>query len=535
MKPARAALSIHRVNPDQAPCDASPACRTAVHAAVTSMIRLAEVRTIRANDEVQREWRSRFEMSTPRWITLWGAVGLFALLSRLIVGGYVVDDAYITFRYAIHIVDLKEFTYNAGERVLGTSTPLFTLLVALGYAAGVSPEAAALGFAAVADVFTVLLMGLLGSRGRRPDVALVAAALTVISPAYLTYSVSGMETSVYVACILGALVLWDRRCTGWSGVVSGLCLLCRPDGALVAAILGLASCSRGVRETGRFALMVLLIVAPWIVFSLAYFGTPIPQSIIAKAADQSPWATSWLNFGKYFTHGHYLLLTALAIPGVVLEWRSRNPATRAWLIWGAAYALFFLLTNAFTHFPWYFVPLLPLYFLCVARSLCRAVEIAGVSQFGGANRMSAVISATVVAVLTFGAWRLEAHSAFLDSARRGREAVYGTAARELARVNPSCRLAATEIGTVGYFYRGHILDLVGLVSPEVVGVNGLDALEGSDARWLVTYDTHFDRAFVQNPSFTRSFRLVRSEQVAADRRLEVYERRFAVPCDVRNE
>src|SRR5262249_54449789 len=49
---------------------------------------------------------------------------------RLIPTPRSVDDSYITFRYSRNIVTGNGFVYNPGERVLGTTTPTFTLLMA---------------------------------------------------------------------------------------------------------------------------------------------------------------------------------------------------------------------------------------------------------------------------------------------------------------------------------------------------------------------------------------------------------------------
>jgi hypothetical protein len=42
------------------------------------------------------------------------------------------DDAYITLRYAANLIKGWGFVFNAGERVLGTTSPLFALLLAAG-------------------------------------------------------------------------------------------------------------------------------------------------------------------------------------------------------------------------------------------------------------------------------------------------------------------------------------------------------------------------------------------------------------------
>ena len=67
-------------------------------------------------------------------------VGVRALLAcMLIVAGLAfalvpqprtIDDAFITFRYARNIVEGNGSVYNPGTRTLGTTTPLYTLLMA---------------------------------------------------------------------------------------------------------------------------------------------------------------------------------------------------------------------------------------------------------------------------------------------------------------------------------------------------------------------------------------------------------------------
>jgi hypothetical protein len=73
-----------------------------------------------------------------------------------------LEDALITFRYARNLTDGNGFVYNVGERVLGTTTPLLTLLLGgigsiLG--AGVIPTSAVvLGMAGMAGA-AVLTFG----------------------------------------------------------------------------------------------------------------------------------------------------------------------------------------------------------------------------------------------------------------------------------------------------------------------------------------------------------------------------------------
>jgi len=56
---------------------------------------------------------------------------------------YIWEDALITLRYVFNLIEGNGFVYNVGERVLGTTTPGYTLtLVSLGII-GVPPLIAA--------------------------------------------------------------------------------------------------------------------------------------------------------------------------------------------------------------------------------------------------------------------------------------------------------------------------------------------------------------------------------------------------------
>ena len=90
------------------------------------------------------------------------------LAARFIPGPRTIDDSYITFRYARNLLTGEGFVYNPGERVLGTTTPLYTLLMAgLAALAGGPGDfpALALGVNALADAATCLLLWQLGSAG----------------------------------------------------------------------------------------------------------------------------------------------------------------------------------------------------------------------------------------------------------------------------------------------------------------------------------------------------------------------------------
>ena len=64
----------------------------------------------------------------PYWPEL--VLAALALAALVLPTPRTIDDAFITFRYARHLLAGAGFVYNLGERVLGTTTPLYTGLMA---------------------------------------------------------------------------------------------------------------------------------------------------------------------------------------------------------------------------------------------------------------------------------------------------------------------------------------------------------------------------------------------------------------------
>lgn len=457
-----------------------------------------------------------------------------AAAARGIVGPHVTDDAYITMRYSRNLTDAGVMSYNPPDAVLGTSTPLWTWVLAAGNLVDIAPETTALGAAFLADACSIALL-LLSPAGGSPA-SLASAATIAAWPAYVTYAVSGMETSLYVLTIVAFVTAMNRKATAAAAVVASLAALCRPDGALLV-VLGIVwmTLTQSSAAGLRFVLIAATTCAPWAIYAFARFGSILPASVIAKASATDPWMLSLRNLEAYFFSGHYVVLTVLSLAGFVAIVKDRTTHGGPWVLWSVwawSYLLGMTIVNGFTHFPWYFVPLLPIYTGAAARGLSAAAE-RGWQVFRkddshlSRGRMRPAMAALLGALLLT---RMPALKAYLDHTAAGRENLYASVAAQLARQDATCTVAATEIGAIGYHYPGRILDLVGLVSPEVLGRPADVVLAESGARWLVTYDTHVDRAVVQAARFTQIFERRTRTRVSDERALEVYERRDRARC-----
>src|SRR4051794_40743160 len=79
-------------------------------------------------------------------------------VAALALGVRPLDDAYITYRYALNLGDGHGFVYNVGDHVLGTTTPLWAAILGAAHWVGLSLPATSLVLALACDVGTALLL-----------------------------------------------------------------------------------------------------------------------------------------------------------------------------------------------------------------------------------------------------------------------------------------------------------------------------------------------------------------------------------------
>ncbi|MBI2755705.1 MAG: hypothetical protein HYX52_03245 [Chloroflexi bacterium] len=477
-----------------------------------------------------------------------------ALAARLWSGAHPVDDAFITFRYARNLATGAGLAYNPGEWVLGTTSPVWAVLLALGYRVGLTDlPGLALSVSALFDASTAALLAWLGIRlARQPAGAGVGFAWALNAPS-TAYAAGGMETSLFVLAVLGALVLAARGRWTTAAVVAGLSAGVRPEGALAAAAVVTAHLAmvRGWRRSLPVGIAAAVPIALGAIWIAATYGTLVPQTVIAKQGaylPQPPWTSAAIlalqaGLPGWSTFFPSLVPLAIALPlalgGLaafavltVRGLRRRGKTDRRWL----PFAVFLLLYLAFHTlagarggrlFPWYLVPAIPLYLLAAAAGLatCRprvaALGLAGLVLW----QMPAVD------------WSRPFLPAGFDLRR---ETLYAQVGSDLAATYPpATRLAAPEIGTLGYRSGLRVLDTVGLVSPvasrfyplppnEVVGDNGVPAglIRQEQPELVVALDQFVRLSLQPDPWFQQAYRLVRTvpAPIWESRELLVYER-----------
>ncbi|GIV97972.1 MAG: hypothetical protein KatS3mg057_2629 [Herpetosiphonaceae bacterium] len=416
-------------------------------------------------------------------------LSLLVSFSGMIWPSWMTDDAFISFRYAYNLVAGHGLIYNVGERVEGYTNFLWTMLAALTIALGGDPVYWSY-LSGVAIALAILLLSYwLAKRLLDPAWALVTALVVATSQSLLVYTArgGGLETGLFTLLVLaGSALFVHSRAWRWSGIVFALASLTRPEGALVMALslfyLGLAGLPAGEPATthswrARFRLILLallpylLIVVPYFLWRLSYYGDPLPNTFYAKTGGGIRQALRGLAYAQKF---------ALAVGGPLLlvvfirflsDWRA------AWRTWRGYLLLLVIIYSAYVisvggdHFPGerFFVPLVPWIALLIADGLAWLYTWA-MSSAALRKAAPALLGAILLATSAHALGR----SASFDHIIRGDDesvriwSEIGIWLRDHAAHNES--VAALGAGAIAYYSDRTTIDLLGLNDKHIARV-----------------------------------------------------------------
>lgn len=371
---------------------------------------------------------------------------------------YPLDDAFIHFRIARNFVEAGRPYFNLDQAVAGSSSPFWTLLISLMFVVfGTNLLAvAAVTFAFTVVVFT-LLVRLLSYRWSA--LASVCAAFFIVAVFLLNVSAELMETPFALTCFLAALVCWHHRWFGWLGFFSAMAFVTRYEFALWL-LVGFAL-SDGFSAKRRFLTGAALPVLSLLLFDQHYFAVIIPNTVIAKGR---VYHVAWAEFFSTSLLMHRPELVALLLASGLLVHHALRNGVPPWERANALFPLLLLMLYWLTRtllFEWYLpIILVPLAVSSVLlpaprRRLCVAVLL-----------LTALRPFPMRSVL-------EAYGLLVGNDTMYRDYLPGARVRQYTRIGadlwhlfPTATLMTSEIGGLGWAFRGKVIDAAGLVSPE---------------------------------------------------------------------
>lgn len=422
--------------------------------------------------------------------------------------GFPLDDAWIHQTYARNLIEYGQWAYIPGQPSAGSTAPLWTILLSVGYLL----ELPALIWVFLIGWFTLVLIAWFAYRYGESEfpahqaIAWLAVGILLVEYHLIWAALSGMETLLF-----GLIILWvipARKIFKYSeiatGFILGLAVWIRPDGLLlILPLLVMLSAENknmtdAIKSITRVLLVFAVLFIPYLIFNYYSAGAVWPSTFYAKQAEyaellQIPLLDRIIRLYSLPLIGSGILL----LPGflwygiqAVKNWDWPVIAGYLWFI--GFIGVYVLRLPVIYQHGRYIIPVMPVYLLFGISGLPGFFEL-----FGGRFRfvLSRVwIVALPLVAMVFWWWGGKAYA--LDVAVIESEMV-DTAKWIASTTAPEAKIAAHDIGALGYFGGREILDLAGLISPEVIPIirdesSLIDFINEYQADYLVTFPDWYD-------------------------------------------
>jgi hypothetical protein len=434
--------------------------------------------------------------------------------------GIVIEDAWITYRYARNLALGNGFVYNLGEHVLGTTSPLFTMLLAvLGKVFGVGhleiiSNCLMLPAGVAAGVLSYLLLKRFGTPKWLPTFFLAVFFMNFDSLWSMT---GGLETPLVILLMAASAYALVLRKPVWAAVWAALLVLTRIDGMIWSGAIFLLIFLEHRRALWKSLLVGLLIVGPWLAFATFYFGSPIPNTVAAKSTiglfeDYSPGMaiTSYLGWGLLYLSrispfGRLIGWFLFLFGGWTIFKTRRYPVLKLLVIFPFAFLFAYYVGHA-PKFPWYLIPLTWAGMVVGVIGLWETGKLVFDLSPERWRHVRVVHWALVACLATFAmalftrdlATTRFHHDWMLEESHVRKP--LGLWLRDHSA--PDATIAMEAIGYQGYFSERRVIDFAGLISPEVVE---LYRKTGSDAQVFYSIVTTSKPDFVVLREFEVAF------------------------------
>ena len=419
------------------------------------------------------------------WIGIASLVILAACLTPgMIAGnsGFPLDDAWIHQTYARNLANNQQWSYFSGNNTNGSTAPLWTFLLALGYFLKI-PYLVWAYFWGGFFLFGTGVAGLVLLRELFPrhDRLTLISAILLVGEWHLGWaSVSGMETILLAFGIIVLFWLSLGKQKNWLGIgtLIGLMVWIRPDAITLLGPVGLILCLEG--ETTKEKIIhgltlgggILLLFIPYMAFNKTFSGSWMPNTFYAKQAEYA----ELLNLNWFVRLGVTVFQPligggSLLLPGVVfIIWKmtaKRFWKGLAWAIWWSGYTCIYatLLPVAYQHGR-YLMPAMPVFWVL---GLWGTIEL--ITRYWRKKNWAIAVKAWGFSILAIWlGFLVMGVRAYSEDVSIIQSEMVTTSQWISTHTTPDAVIAAHDIGALGYFGQRKLIDLAGLVTPEIIPI-----------------------------------------------------------------
>lgn len=418
------------------------------------------------------------------------------------------DDAYIHLRIARNLVETGHPYFNAHEPVMVTSSPVWTLFLALNellFGAGNVLWFWNGIFAAVAATVAYLLVSNVLEPGRwQVKLFIFLVPLTVLAT-LADSAFLGMETPLAIALLLLAALAFMKPSSMALPLLAVASFTRYEMAVLFAAAVLVCLGTRTAKKYG--VISASAIIAVLTVWLFTQFGTIVPNAVEAKGkgyvlSPAQSFAMLWHErvVSSPVVNGLLLLVLAVILLFLVFSWAGEVVTGKRhrdihWivalslLLWGCVLSALYVWRGTYV-FHWYaplvYVPVL------VGMALMILLDPSTLRK-AAASLFLVLIFLNIyehLGLLIRSGLTNDSSRVFLLS-ESARAHTYLAVGRALYRACPHSELLTSEIGALGYSFQGEILDGFGLASRDAMKYQPMRVPQERSSPFLGAIPTRF--------------------------------------------
>ncbi|PKN97416.1 MAG: hypothetical protein CVU42_16210 [Chloroflexi bacterium HGW-Chloroflexi-4] len=449
------------------------------------------------------------DIKIQRWIVICFTLiigGIFIFLgNNLNQSGFPLDDAWIHQTYARNLAQSGLWEYIPGQASAGSTSPLWTMLLSIGFILGFTEPylwTSILSVAVLIGIALVINEILQHFFTESPFFGLAGSLFVILDWHLLWSSASGMETLLYsLASLYIFWLLISRKYWGWLGALCGLIIWIRPDGVTILGpiflLMGIQIIYRkfNLRDGFLFFIPFLATLFVYILFIYSISGSLFPNTFYAKQMEYA----SVLQQPFIQRIGKILLVPVsgagiFLIPGFVVSIyqavKQRNWWLIATILWFFGYGVLYALRLPMTYqHGRYLMPMIPVLYLIGIMGSKQLLNLISKNE-GWLQRIKKPV---IVGLFVFNfIFAINGLQTIRMDIQTIDQLMVKPALWIKSNTEKEAIIAVHDIGAMGYFGERQIIDLAGLIQPELIPIIRDEAgiklyLTNANADYLVVF------------------------------------------------
>lgn len=452
--------------------------------------------------------------------------------------GFPLDDPWIHLTFAKNLVDYHSFSYFKNEMATaGSTSPIYTLILAAGFFFFKNEMVLSYILGIAFLIFSGIAFYKLSSVefDKENYYALIFTGIFLIDKWLNFISISGMETTMFIFILLATAYFYKKRKPVPFAIFLGLILWGRPDGLVFIIAVALdyfiasyfSKTDKSIKLFGKNELVKIGIIFGgviilYFIMNLALSGSILPNTYTAKIVYYSEKSREFflkVEVWEYFTKGGYgFIMAGFLFSTLKMLYdliRNKYNGNILYIAFAFALAFVYWVKMPYAHrFGRYMMPIIPFFILVAGLGYRDIIKLIG--GFFKSRNIAAGLYILISAIIIYYSVNVFIYGKkeYADECKYIADRQVAAAMWLKENTKEGDVVATHDVGAIGFYCGRKIVDVAGLVTPELINkINDenyseflVDYLKKENVTHLA-FLNEWNRIANQNPLFSTAITL----------------------------